>query len=90
MRGVTRLGDLCTGHPGGEPRPSITGSPNVFINNRPAHRVGDAWAVHNGHGGVLIEGSGRVFVNGQPLGRIGDAISCGSVVAQGSDNVFAA
>ncbi len=98
MPAVARLGDTCTGHECFPPRSSTEGSPNVFCNGLPVHRVGDGWAVHTcthpevphgSHGGVLASGSSKVFVNGQPIGRIGDAVSCGSSVATGSSNVFA-
>ncbi len=90
---AARLGDICTGHGCFPPRPSISGSPTVLINGLPAHRVGDAWAVHGcpvcvPHGSVLAAGSPTVFVNGLPLGRIGDAVACGSFVATGSPNVI--
>jgi len=87
-RAATRLGDLCTGHGPHPPRPNIEASENVFVNGLGAHRLGDNWAPHD-HGGVLAAGSLSVFVNGKNLARIGDPISCGSVVAQGSSNVFA-
>lgn len=87
-----RLGDMSAGHDGYNPRPNVGGSPNVFINGIPAHRVGDLWPTHNNpfapHEGVLAQGSPNVFVNGMPLGRVGDKISCGDTVAQGSPNVF--
>jgi uncharacterized Zn-binding protein involved in type VI secretion len=86
-RAVTRLGDLCTGHGRYPPRPNIEASENVFINGLGAHREGDNWAGHD-HGGVLAHGSPTVFVNGKALARIGDPVSCGSVSAQGSSNVF--
>lgn len=94
MPAVSRQGDTCTGHGGFPPRPSTSGSPDVFINSIPAHRVGDSWAVHcdptpSCHGGAAASGSGSVFVNGKPLTRIGDAVNCGSAIAQGSPNVFA-
>lgn len=94
MPAVSRAGDTCTGHGAFPPRASINGSPNVFINGIPAHRVGDGWAVHcnpvpSCHGAAAASGSGRVFVNGKPLTRIGDAVSCGSAIAQGSPDVFA-
>lgn len=93
MRAVIRLGDNCTGHGGFPPRVNTGGSPNVFVNGLPVHRVGDPWAVHcmrsSCHDGVLAAGSGSVFANGQPLGRIGDPVSCGSAAAAGSPNVFA-
>ncbi len=94
MPAVTRLSDLCTGHEDFPPRESTSGSPNVFVNGKPAHRQGDSWAVHCNsepvcHGGNLASGSSSVYVNGRQLGRIGDSVSCGSSVATGSKNVFA-
>ena len=91
MRPAARQGDLCTGHPGSPPRPATQGSPNVFINGRPAHRQGDRWKRHGGHNSVLGEGSPSVFTNGRAQGRQGDRVQlpCKSRVAQGSPNVFA-
>ena len=93
MSAVCRLGDVCTGHDGFAPRPCVQGSPNVFVNGLPAHRLGDAWSGHSDgnstHAAILAGGSATVFVNGKPLGRIGDPVSCGSRVATGSGNVFA-
>lgn len=93
MPAASRLGDVCTGHGCFPPRPSTGGSGNVFINGIAAHRQGDGWASHccgaNCHSSVLSGGSASVYVNGKPLARIGDAVACGSVVAQGSSNVFA-
>lgn len=94
MPAITRLGDSCTGHGAWPARQNIQGSPDVFINGIPAHRVGDSWATHcnpvmSCHVSVLAAGSGSVFVNGKALGRIGDPVACGSSVATGSGNVFA-
>lgn len=98
MPQVTRKGDTCTGHDCFPPRNSTGGSPNVYVNGIPAHRVGDSWAVHccthpdvphGCHVGALASGSSSVFVNGRALGRIGDSVDCGSTVAAGSANVFA-
>jgi uncharacterized Zn-binding protein involved in type VI secretion len=93
MPGVTRLGDLTTGHDSFPSRPSIQASDNVLCNGIGVVRVGDAYAVHCNplpicHGGVLSSGSSSVFINSLPCGRIGDAVSCGDHVAEGSDNVF--
>lgn len=90
---ATRLGDLCTGHDLCPPRPLVQGSPNVFINGKPAGRVGDLYAPHGcfyhpPHTGVIASGSSTVFINGKPAGRVGDPVSCGSAVAQGSPTVF--
>ncbi|WP_313453326.1 PAAR domain-containing protein [Stutzerimonas nitrititolerans] len=93
MPAVVRLGDVCSGHGSFPSRPNISASPNVRINRKGAHRVGDAWAVHcdptSCHGGVEATGSGTVRVNGKPLARVGDQVDCGSTCAQGSPNVFA-
>ncbi|ASL27353.1 PAAR domain-containing protein [Azotobacter chroococcum] len=92
MPAVTRLGDQCTGHGAFPPRPSVSASPNVFVNGIAAHRQGDAWDIHcdpsSCHAGVLAQGSATVFANGLPLGRIGDPVDCGSSVAEGSPDVF--
>lgn len=94
MPGAARLGDVCTGH--GDcfkSRKNIQGSPDVFVDNLPCHRVSDHWDIHGSndcgfHGGVLATGSNTVFTNNLPQGRIGDAVNCGSIVATGSDSVF--
>ena len=74
MPAVTILGDICTGHSSRPPRPSISASPNVYVNGIPAHRQGDSWAVHCNyapqcHAGTLASGSSAVYVNGRQLGR---------------------
>ena len=46
MPGVSRLGDVCTGHGCFPSRPSTGASPNVFVNGIPVHRQGDSWAPH--------------------------------------------
>lgn len=93
MPSVTRFGDWCSGHGCWPPRPAITASTDVFVNQKGAVRVGDGYAVHccksKCHPGNLAQGSSSVFVNGRPLGRIADWVNCGSVAAQGSPNVFA-
>lgn len=93
MPGITKLGDTCTGDSCFPPRSNIAGSPDVFVNGVPAHRQGDAWAVHccgnSCHGATLSVGSSTVFVNGKAVGRIGDSISDGARSAVGSQDVFA-
>lgn len=92
IRGVTRLGDSCTGHGGFKPRACDQGSPNVFVNGKPLHRVGDHWPRHEkgkaGHDAITTGGSSTVFCNGKPVARISDSVGCGSIIAQGSTNVF--
>ena len=91
MPAVTRLGDVCTGHGCFSSRPSVSGSPTVFVNGIPVHRQGDSWDTHCCvicHGGILASGSPSVFVEVRQIGRIGDPVDCGSSVASGSVNVF--
>lgn len=93
MPAATRLNDNCTGHDACPPVPLVEGSPNVFINGRPAGRVGDHYASHGcvthpGHQDVIAAGSGTVFINGKPAARVGDAVSIGGSVQAGSGNVF--
>jgi len=75
--------------------PAIEGSPNVFINGKPAMRAGDSYApgfcpvcLTSVPSRKLEKGSSSVFINGVPAGRIGDALSGGGVVIGGSSNVF--
>jgi uncharacterized Zn-binding protein involved in type VI secretion len=69
----------------------IVGSPNVFVENKPAVRIGDAI---QGHGlpphaaPVMATGSGTVFVNNIAVCREGDTASCGHATS-GSGTVFA-
>ena len=93
MPQATRIEDNCSGHDACPPRPLIEGSPNVFTNGRNAGRVGDMYTehgciLHPPHTGVIAQGSQTVFINGKQAGRIGDPVSCGSVVAEGSPNVY--
>lgn len=68
----------------------VAGSGNVFANNSPDARIGDAVAGHGpgAHAGpVMAAGSPNVFSNNIPTSRAGDAASCGHT-ASGSDDVF--
>jgi len=90
--GVVRLGDFCSGHGCYPPRPNIQASTDVFVNGLGWHRLSDGWAGHGcsicaAHGGSAATGSTTVFVNGRPACRIGDAVSCGSRMINGSDDV---
>lgn len=92
MPAVTRLGDLDTGHGCFPPRPNNQASPDVFVNGIAVHRETDGWSTHccgpSCHASVLAKGSSTIFINGLPAARIGDPVACGSIVAEGSPNVF--
>ncbi len=66
-----------------------TGSPNVFINGRPA-AVATASLVSCQEDGAqhLAEGSSRVYINGLPAARLGDRTTCGATIITGSPNVL--
>lgn len=95
MPGSVRLGDLCSGHGCWPPRVNDQGSPNVFADGIPVHRVGDHWITHccvsppyPCHDSVAAQGSPNVFANGKAKCRIGDAVACGSTMVTGSSTVF--
>ena len=47
MTASVRFGDICSGHiPCYPSRPNDQGSPNVFVNGLPKHRLTDHWVVH--------------------------------------------
>lgn len=94
MPAAHRHTDVCTGHGCWPSRNNIEGSPDVFINDLAAHRVGDAWASHcccsipESHGSAQASGSPTVYVNDRPLARVGDSVACGSRNLTGSPDVF--
>lgn len=74
--------------------PAVGGSPDVFVNKRPALRVGDP-GVHAACCGpntwTAQQGSGTVFINGKAAHRLGDADKhCGGMgkLIEGSGNVI--
>ena len=93
MPKATRKGDIGSSHGCFPPSPAIEGSGDVFINGKPAVRVGDAYAAHGcgvcaPHGRNASQGSATVNINGKPSVRVDDAINCGGSAATGSGNVF--
>ncbi len=86
MPGVAR--DAGTDVAGGA---DIQGSGDVFVENKPVVRIGDAVAGHGRgpHAGpVMSAGSGNVFANNIGVCRAGDPASCGHPTS-GSGSVFA-
>lgn len=74
--------------------PAIAGSPNVFVNGRPAIRVNDP-GIHAACCGPNLwnakTGSRSVFINGRSAHRLGDLVKhCGGMgsTIEGSSNVI--
>lgn len=67
----------------------VEGSPNVFINFRPAAYVTDQVQCGNHSGPEMIaQGSTNVFINNRPAARKGDKTTCDGTIETGSDNVI--
>jgi len=65
------------------PTAATSGSPDVFVNDIPAVRVGDSYAAHEctscpapDHGPKQSAGSPTVFINGRPAALIDAVIDC--------------
>jgi uncharacterized Zn-binding protein involved in type VI secretion len=91
-KAATRLGDKSIGERGFPPRPVIEGSDDIFINNKPAVRVGDTWLVHclgtSCHDAISRTGAPAVYFNSKKAVRVTDRLSDNDTVAEGSNNVF--
>lgn len=95
-RPALRLGDIGSGHDCHfPPSVAIEGSSNIFINDRPAVRKGDAYEPHGCEGCLkpphprrLAKGAPSVRFNDRPAGRLNEPIDCGGEAIEGSPNVF--
>src|SRR5205085_319911 len=84
----------CPGCPHSAVGPAVAGSPNVFVNARPALRLGDP-GIHAACCGAntwtAVEGSSTVFINGRPAHRLNDGdLHCGGMgrLVEGSPDVI--
>lgn len=89
---VARIGDSFT-----DGDTVAQGSGNVFVNNLPVARLGDATTGEGCYPSVvIISGSGSVFANNIPVARLGDlkSVHCcdddchDGVISSASGNVF--
>lgn len=94
LRGVSRLGDITSGHGCHPPVIGATASPNVYVNGLPAHCATNTTVPHacgtDVHPDVYTLGSAKVMINGQQAMPIGGTLLPGGTVAEGSHNVFIA
>jgi uncharacterized Zn-binding protein involved in type VI secretion len=92
LKGMSRLGDITTGHGCHPPVIGATASPNVYVNNLPAHCATNTTVPHtcgtDVHPDVYTLGSAKVMINGQQAMPIGGTLVPGGTVAEGSHNVF--
>ncbi len=93
MPQAARLNDMGSAHGCFPPTNIIAASSSVFINNKPAARLGDALAPHgcgkcSAHPRIIARGSASVFINGIPAARLGDMISCGGAIMTASGDVM--
>lgn len=92
LRGITRIGDVSTGHGCHVPTVAIQGSSNVLVNGIGAVRVGDKYLVHTCGNDTHVDsasvGSKTVKINGQFVMRVGDLLTPAGMVAEGSHSVF--
>jgi len=93
LRPISALKDLTAGHGCHPPVVGTTASPNVFVNGRPVHTVGDVFQPHtcgpDTHADVAVKGSLKVLTNGKSTMRLGDKLAPPSIMVMGAWNVFA-
>lgn len=93
MRKAVKLGDIGTDHDGYPPTKVIAGSSDVFIDGKPAARVGDPLEPHDKpnnpkHNRAVATGSSTVFINGKPAALTGGKVDCGGVtIGTGTVNI---
>lgn len=64
--------------------PTISGSPDTFLDHRPALVLGDKAAC----GDTIIQGSSSVFINGKPAAVVGCTTAHGGAISTGSPTVI--
>ena len=97
--GISRLGDMESGHQCWHPVKTVTGAgakgTAVLVNKKPANKVGDITKIHKcgkkpPHPDECSKGSKKLMINKKPAMRIGDILKPGgAVMAEGSHSVLA-
>src|SRR5690554_480475 len=80
---------MCSGtvpHVGGPV--SGPGSPNVFINGKPAALMGDMCMCAGGPPATIAQGEPTVLINGVPVATLGCMTSHGGTITTGEANVI--
>ena len=93
LRPISAIKDLTSGHGCYPPTNSTQASPNVFVNGRAVHVVGNVFKPHtcgkDTHADVAAIGSTKVLTNGIPTMRLGDKLAPPAIMVMGAWNVFA-
>lgn len=63
MSNAAYVGSLTSGHDFCQPTEIVSGSQNVFINNKPAARVGDKVSCMGAFTSEIISGSENIFID---------------------------
>ena len=99
MPAAAFLGCFCSGHEGWPSRPTVSASPDVYVEDAASHRVGDLWNMHTcgidghnhegrqTHDGITVSGSSDVYVNDVAKARVSDLVDCGSLILSGAESV---
>jgi uncharacterized Zn-binding protein involved in type VI secretion len=82
-RSVIRVGD-----PGSHGGGVITGSPDVFANEKPVARRGDLYDCPIHGVNPIVSASTDTFVNDRGVVRVGDLTLCGAILIEGSPDTF--
>ena len=92
VAGGALAGEYVGGASMGPPTGAIViGSPDVFINFKPAAMATMSMAPCVKEYGVpqpVAMGAATVFINGMPAARKGDKLTCGAIIIGGSSDVF--
>lgn len=90
---AARQGDMhtCPAHQGDNPHtggPIIEGSPDVFIEGKPAARVGDKAMCRVGGPDSIVEGDLMVLINGKPAAFVGSKTAHREIIVSGCPTVL--
>lgn len=94
LRAVAFWDGLTSGHFDWPPTVgTLIGTPTVFLNGRPVAVTGSTYVTHVNSKGIphpspTAIGTSNVCAYGMPVCRVGDLLSCGDMIANGSNSVF--
>ena len=84
---VARVGDKTQGHGDHGPLTITTGSDKLKIGGVKVAIVGSKTTPGHGSEQTITTGSSKLKINGVPVAIVGSKVSCGDVVATGSNKL---